>query len=608
VTLLTLQTAQLAFGMHPLLDGASLSIQEGERIGLIGRNGTGKSSLMNVLAARTALDDGERHVRDGLRIVVVEQEPVLPEADDMRASLSLRGDLANIRDDRERWQIEARLDEYLDRMGMDNAASLSPERASGGERKRGALALALALMPDLLLLDEPTNHLDVQGIEQLETLLQRGPACVVVTHDRRFLDRVVTRIVELDRGILRSYPGDFSTYEKTKADELAAEALAHKRFDKFWKEEEAWIRKGVEARRTRSAGRVTRLEQLRNDRAARRDRLGNVKLTLDSGERSGKLVAELEGVSKSFGEQVVIRDFSTRIQRGDRIGLIGPNGAGKSTLIKLILGALPPDTGTIKLGTKLQPAYFDQMRAQLDPEATVADTISPGSNWVEVNGQKKHVMSYLGDFLFPPRRAESPIRMLSGGERNRLLLARLFAQPANLLVLDEPTNDLDIESLELLEQTLQDYTGTLLLVSHDRTFMDNIVTQSFVAEGQGLWREYPGGYADWIAQRPRDWAYRREGEAASIPTALRDAEIPKPAKVKLSFKENRDLVELPKEIEALEGEQRVLQERMAAPDYYKSAIDMQQRDQARNDQIDLLLLEKLERWTVLEEKARAAGL
>jgi len=592
--------------MHPLLDGASLSIQEGERIGLIGRNGTGKSSLMNVLAARSALDDGERHVRDGLRIVVVEQEPVLPDADDMRASLSERGDLANIRDDRERWRIEARLDEYLHRMGMDNATSLSPERASGGERKRGALALALALMPDLLLLDEPTNHLDVEGIEQLETLLQRGPACVVVTHDRRFLDRVVTRIVELDRGILRSYPGDFSTYEKTKADELAAEALAHKRFDKFWKEEEAWIRKGVEARRTRSAGRVTRLEQLRNDRAARRDRLGNVKLSLDSGERSGKLVAELEGVSKSFGDQVVIRDFSTRIQRGDRIGLIGPNGAGKSTLIKLILGAMPSDAGTIKLGTKLQPAYFDQMRAQLDPEATVADTISPGSNWVEVNGQKKHVMSYLGDFLFPPRRAESPIRMLSGGERNRLLLARLFAQPANLLVLDEPTNDLDIESLELLEQTLQDYTGTLLLVSHDRTFMDNIVTQSFVAEGQGLWREYPGGYADWISQRPRDWAFRRDGDTANSATTARDAEPPKPAKVKLSFRENRDLVELPKEIEALEVEQKALQARMAAPEYYKSAVDAQQRDQTRNDEIDQLLMEKLERWTQVEEKAKSA--
>jgi ABC transport system ATP-binding/permease protein len=609
MTLLTLQSAQLAFGMHPLLDGAALSIQDSERIGLIGRNGTGKSSLLGVLTGRIALDDGERHVRDGLSMVLVEQEPVLPDADDLRTSLALRGELANIRDDRERWQVEARLDEYLHRMGLDDASSLNPAKASGGEKKRGALALAMALQPDLLLLDEPTNHLDVEGIEQLETLLQRGPACVVVTHDRRFLDRVVTRIVELDRGVLRSYPGDFSTYEKSKANELATEALAHHRFDKFWKEEEAWIRKGVEARRTRSAGRVARLEQLRNDRTARRDRLGNVKLTLDAGERSGKLVAELEGVQKAFGEQIVVRDFSTRIQRGDRIGLIGPNGAGKSTLIKLILGALPPDSGSIKLGTKLQPAYFDQMRAQLDPEATVADTISPGSNWVEVNGQKKHVMSYLGDFLFPPRRAESPIRMLSGGERNRLLLARLFAQPANLLVLDEPTNDLDIESLELLEQTLQDYTGTLLLVSHDRTFMDNIVTQSFVAEGQGTWREYPGGYADWIAQRPRDWLFRKEAaDVASAPPPQLVAEPAKSAKVKLSFKETRDLTELPKEIEALEAEQKALHERMSSPDYYKQPADIQQQDQTRNDAIDGVMMEKLERWTALEEKAKSAGL
>ncbi|MBL8517821.1 MAG: ATP-binding cassette domain-containing protein [Betaproteobacteria bacterium] len=609
MTLLTLQSAQLAFGMQPLLDGAGLSILDGERIGLIGRNGTGKSSLINVLTGRMALDDGERHVREGLRMALVEQEPELPAADDLRASLARRGDLASIRDERERWQVEARLDEYLHRMGLDNAAMLSPAKASGGERKRGALALALALMPDLLLLDEPTNHLDVEGIEQLEVLLQRGPACVVVTHDRRFLDRVVTRIVELDRGVLRSYPGDFSSYEKTRADELAAEALANRRFDKFWKEEEAWIRKGVEARRTRSAGRVARLEQLRNDRAARRDRLGNVKLNLDAGERSGKLVAELDGVTKSFGDQVVVRDFSTRIQRGDRIGLIGPNGAGKSTLIKLILGALPPDSGSIKLGTRLQPAYFDQMRAQLDPEATVADTISPGSDWVEVNGQKKHVMSYLGDFLFPPRRAESPIRMLSGGERNRLLLARLFAQPANLLVLDEPTNDLDIESLELLEQTLQDYTGTLLLVSHDRTFMDNIVTQSFVAEGLGAWREYPGGYADWVAQRPRDWAFRKESGADAAQLAAKPAaESGRAAKVKLSFKETRDLAELPKEIEALEAEQRALHEGMAAPDYYKAPLETRQRDEARNGEIESLLLEKLERWTALEEKAKVAGL
>ncbi|MDX2218710.1 MAG: ATP-binding cassette domain-containing protein [Burkholderiales bacterium] len=613
MTLLSLQSAQLAYGMLPLLDGASLTIVAGERMGLIGRNGTGKSSLLDVIAGARVLDDGERHVRDGLRVVRVEQEPVLPEAANIRESLVLRGDLANIRDDRERWQVEARLDEFLHRLGLDNATAVTPAQSSGGERKRAALALALALGPELLLLDEPTNHLDIDGIEQLESLLLRGPACIVVTHDRRFLDQIATRIIELDRGLLRSYPGNYAAYERTKAEQLAAEALANRRFDKFWREEEAWIRKGVEARRTRSAGRVERLEHLRNERAARRERMGNVKLTLDAGERSGKLVAELEGVCKSFGGQAVIHDFSTRIMRGDRIGLIGPNGAGKSTLIKLILGSVQPDSGTVRLGTRLLPAYFDQMRAQLDPEATVADTISPGSEWIEVNGQKKHVMSYLGDFLFAPRRAESPIRMLSGGERNRLLLARLFAQPANLLVLDEPTNDLDIESLELLEQTLQDYTGTLLLVSHDRAFMDNIVTQSFVAEGEGLWREYPGGYADWIAQRPKGWTFRRAGAAESVSTAAAEtapatpATPAKAARVKLTFKESRDLTELPREIEALEAEQAALHKLMLEPDYYKTSLDLQQQHQARHAEIDGLLMEKLERWTALEEKARAAS-
>lgn len=610
MTLLSLQSAQLAYGMLPLLDGASLTIVAGERLGLIGRNGTGKSSLLDVIAGARALEDGERHVRDGLRVARVEQEPQLPQAANIRDSLVARGDFANIRDDRERWQVEARLDEYLHRMGLDNASSITPDQSSGGERKRAALALALALGPDLLLLDEPTNHLDVDGIEQLEALLLRGPACIVVTHDRRFLDQIATRIIELDRGLLRSYPGNYAAYERTKTEQLAAEALANRRFDKFWREEEAWIRKGVEARRTRSAGRVERLEQLRGERAARRDRMGNVKMTLDAGERSGKLVAELEAVSKLFGGQAVIRDFSTRILRGDRIGLIGPNGAGKSTLIKLILGVLQPDAGTVKLGTKLQPAYFDQMRAQLDPEASVADTISPGSEWIEVNGQKKHVMSYLGDFLFAPRRAESPIRMLSGGEKNRLLLARLFAQPANLLVLDEPTNDLDIESLELLEQTLQDYSGTLLLVSHDRAFMDNIVTQSFVAEGEGLWREYPGGYGDWLTQRPKGWSYSRGGAAASNASVTAAVAGPvsaaaKPARAKLSFKETRDLTELPREIEALEKEQSALHALMAAPDYYKTGADVQQQYQARDAEIDALLMEKLERWTAIEEKAKA---
>jgi ABC transport system ATP-binding/permease protein len=618
MTLLTLQSAQLAFGMLPLLDGASLTVIEGERIGLIGRNGTGKSSLLGVIAGRLALDEGERHVRDGLRMVVVEQEPILPPAANIRESLVERGQLEHL-DDRERWAAEARLDGHLQRMGLGHASELAPERASGGERKRAALALALALEPDLLLLDEPTNHLDVDGIEQLESMLRRGPTCIVITHDRKFLDQVVTRIVELDRGQLRSFPGSFSDFERVKEDQLAAEAQANRRFDKFWKEEEAWIRKGVEARRTRSAGRVERLNQLRDQRAARRDRIGNVKLTLDAGERSGKLVAELENVDKSFDGLPVVRNFSTRIMRGDRIGFIGPNGAGKSTLIKLILGTLAPDAGTIRLGTKLAVAYFDQMRAQLDPEATVADTISPGSNWVETGGQKKHVMSYLGDFLFSPRRADSPVRMLSGGERNRLLLARLFAQPANLLVLDEPTNDLDIESLELLEQTLQDYDGTLLLVSHDRTFMDRIVTQTLVAEGAGRWREYPGGYEDWVTQRPAGWSYRREAMAegteseamAAVTLAAAAPAAPvrenRASRVKLSFKEARDLKELPAEIEALEAEQSALQKRMSEAEYYRAPAEEQAVHQTRLSEIESLILEKMERWAQLDEKARQAA-
>ena len=512
MTLLTVLDAELAFGDLPLLDGAQLAMDDGERIGLIGRNGSGKSSLLSAIAGRIRLDDGEARLRDGARVVLVEQEPALPQAATLREALVARagglhpahdGPGHDAADDRERWRTLARVDEYLHRFGLEPDAS--PRTASGGERKRAALALALALSPDLLLLDEPTNHLDVPGIERLEELLPRVPACIVITHDRLFLDRIATRIVELDRGTLRSYPGNFAAYEARKRDELAAEAVAHRRFDRFWAQEEAWIRKGVEARRTRNAGRVRRLEALRTSRAQRRERLGAVRMTLDAGERSGRLVAELEGISKSFDGRAVVRGLSMRLMRGDRLGLVGANGAGKSTLLKLILGELAPDEGRVRLGTGLAVAYFDQLRSQLDPGRTVAETIAPGSDWVEIGSGpravRKHVIGYLGDFLFPPRRATAPVGTLSGGERNRLLLARLFAQPANLLVLDEPTNDLDIESLELLEQTLQEYEGTLLLVSHDRAFLDAVVTQTLFAEGDGTWREYAGGYSDAMVQR-----------------------------------------------------------------------------------------------------------
>ena len=602
MTLATLAAAQLAYGDLPLLDRAALTVLEGDRIGLIGRNGSGKSSLLRVLAGAAALDDGELKTRDGLSVALVEQEPELPPASTLRESLALRGHLEQIHDERDRWRAEARLIEFLHRFGLEGA--MDPSTLSGGERKRGALALALALQPELLLLDEPTNHLDIDGITRLEELLLKGPASIVITHDRAFLDRVATRIVELDRGALRSYPGNFTAFESRRRDELAAEELANRRFDKFWAQEEVWIRKGVEARRTRNEGRVKRLEALRTERTARRERLGNIKLTLDAGERSGRLVAELKGVGKRFGELVIVHDLSMRIMRGDRIGLIGPNGAGKTTMIRLILGTLAPDTGTVRLGTNLQVAYFDQMREQLDPERTVADTISPGSDWIAVGGGRKHVMSYLAEFLFPPRRAQARVASLSGGERNRLLLARLFAQPANLLVLDEPTNDLDIESLELLEATLQEYAGTLLLVSHDRAFLDNVVTQTLVAEGGGKWREYVGGYSDWLAQRPAAASM----SASPVPSERGDRKPSRqPQKVKLTFKEQRELESLPSEIEALEHEQHDLTARMASADYHKQGHEKSKADRQRAEEIERLLERAFERWGVLEEKAKAAA-
>ena len=603
MTLVSLLDAELAYGDLPLLDGAGLTVTEGERIGLIGRNGTGKSSLLAVIAGATALDGGEIKRRDGLRAVRVEQEPVLPPAAHLHDSLLLRAHIPSMADERERWRVEARLTEFLHRFGIDGTRP--PASCSGGERKRAALALAFALEPDLLLLDEPTNHLDIDGIEQLEDMIiaeARGSrAAIVITHDRRFLDRVATRIVELDRGALASYPGNFAQFEDRKQVELEAEATARRRFDRFWAQEEAWIRKGIEARRTRNAGRVTRLEMLRSERSARRERIGTARLALDAGERSGKRVAELRGVSKSFGGRAIVRELDLIIQRGDRLALIGPNGAGKSTLLKLILGEVAPDAGTVKLGTNLSIAYFDQLRAQLVEEKTVAETVCPGGDWIEVAGGRKHVMSYLGEYLFPPRRANAPVKSLSGGERNRLLLARLFALPANLLVLDEPTNDLDIESLELLEAVLADYAGTLLLVSHDRAFLDAIATQSLVAEGEGMWREYAGGYSDWLAQRPAPLA---SAPAAPVPAPA----VPRRTeRVKLSFNEQRELAALPAELESLESEQATLLARMSDANYHTASVQQMKRDAERAADIERLLEEKLARWMTLEDRAKAAA-
>jgi ATP-binding cassette subfamily F protein uup len=583
--LLTLLDAELAYGELPLLDRAAFAMESGERIGLIGRNGTGKSSLLGVIAGTVTLDDGELRERDGLTVALVEQEPVLPEGKTLKEALLARASVPQAH----------KLEEFLHRFEVDPHAS--PAAMSGGEKKRAALALAFALEPELVLLDEPTNHLDIDGIVQLENLLMKQPAAIVVTHDRAFLDRVATRIVELDRGMLRSYQGNFSDYEQLKGAELAAEAVAQRKFDRFWAQEEAWIRKGIEARRTRNEGRMRRLERLREERAERRARAGNLKLAIGEGQRSGKLVAELVNVTKSFGDRTVVKNLDLIVTRGDRIGFIGPNGAGKTTLLRLILGTLAPDAGRVRLGANVQPAYFDQMREALDPERTVAETISPGSEWVEVDAARKHVMSYLGDFLFPPRRATSPVRMLSGGERNRLLLARLFARPANVLVLDEPTNDLDIESLELLEAALQDYSGTLLLVSHDRAFLDNVVTQTVAAEGGGVWKEYAGGYTDYLRQRPEVPEEKKEKTAP-----VRDR-----TRVKLSYKETRELEALPREIEALEAEQKELFERMHAPDYYRQPPEVLRADQGRSAEIEALLHEKLERWEALDSKAKTAS-
>ncbi|MBC7202657.1 MAG: ATP-binding cassette domain-containing protein, partial [Pusillimonas sp.] len=484
-TLITLSNLQLAYGHHALLDHAELTIHQEERIGLIGRNGAGKSSLLRLIDGRALPDDGEVQRLGGLKIATVEQEPVLDDNSNVLDTICGHFEVD------EDWARPARAKALISELGLQESASI--KGLSGGTRKRVALARAITLEPDLLLLDEPTNHLDFDGIAWLEQRLKRAAfSIVLITHDRRFLDVVTTRIVELDRGKLISFPGNFTQWQERKAEWLEAEAQQNAKFDKLLAQEEVWIRKGIEARRTRNEGRVRRLEQLRRERTARRERTGNVNLAIAEGQRSGKIVAELEHVTHGYQGHTLINDFSTVIIRKDRIGIIGPNGAGKTTLLRIILGELKPDQGTVKLGTNLNIAYFDQMRGQLDETATVADTISPGSEWVEIGNQRKHIMSYLEDFLFPPARARSPVSSLSGGERARLVLARLFAMPSNILVLDEPTNDLDIETLELLEELLQDYAGTVLLVSHDRVFLNNVVTQTIVSEPEGHWQEYAG--------------------------------------------------------------------------------------------------------------------
>ena len=633
--LVTLENASLAFGHVALLDRIDFQLDAGERVALIGRNGTGKSSMLKVIAGLGVLDDGSLWVEPGAQLAYVAQEPDFDLDRDVYATVAeglgeaarllqayhhavaavaehataeameLLEELQHALEAADGWRLNQRVEQVLSRLGLD--PDLSVGTLSGGGLKRVSLARALAAEPDVLLLDEPTNHLDLDGILWLESLIRDfAGAVVLITHDRAFLDSVASRIVELDRGALRSYPGNFADYRARKAEQLEVEAKADARFDKVLAQEEVWIRKGIQARRTRNEGRVRRLEALRVERAARRERLGSVRFGVDRGAQSGRMVAELENVSKSFGTLTPVRNFSTRILRGDRIGVIGPNGAGKTTLLKLILGELEADEGMVRRGTRQSVAYFDQLRAQLDPELPLTEVISPGSEFVEIAGERKHVIGYLGDFLFSPARARSPVKALSGGERNRLLLARLLARPANVLVLDEPTNDLDIETLDLLEELLDGFDGTLFLVSHDRTFLDNVVTQVIAAEGDGRWGEYAGGYADW--RRVKDAAAQRaiapsdEGRPVAA-TAQRKPARPRTAK--LGFKEKRELESLPETIEALEAEQQQIHQRMADPTLYQREPEAIGTLKARAQAIESELEAAMLRWEELE--SRAAG-
>ena len=637
MALITFLNAQLAFGHVPLLDHTDFALETGERVGLIGRNGAGKSSFLKILGGLEKADDGTLQFQQNLRLAFVAQEPVLDQNATVFVAASAGiarvidlieqyctgvGDLDALQSEIEAqdgWNWEQRVTETLHRLHLDPDAIIST--LSGGTKKRVALAQALVAQPDVLLLDEPTNHLDLDSIEWLEELLIDFKGSVVtITHDRSFLDRVATRIVELDRGHLSSYPGNFAQYVLQKEEQLAQEAVISAKADKLLAQEEVWVRKGVEARRTRSQSRIVRLEALRANHTARRDAVGSVRMDVASGALGGKLVSELTDVCLSFGDKLIVKDFSATILRGDKVGLLGPNGAGKTTLLKLILGELAADSGKVRQGANLQVAYFDQMRNALDLDSTLENFISPGSEWIEIGNQRKHVKSYLSDFLFSPARANSPVRSLSGGERNRLLLARLFARPANVLVLDEPTNDLDIDTLELLEDLLQNYEGTVFLVSHDRTFLDNVVTSTIACEGNGLWREYEGGVQDWLIQSKRT----RDIQNAALPSSTAAAKnatksvnsnlnnsaaktspdmkaaTPTAAPVKkLGNKEQRELDALPAKIETLEQEQAALRTELADPNLYTKDPARATALYKRDASIDEELLTALARWEAL---------
>ncbi|HEZ4165330.1 TPA: ATP-binding cassette domain-containing protein [Neisseria meningitidis] len=630
MNILSVENASFAIGHVALLDKTSFQLDSGEKVGLIGRNGAGKSSFLKILAGLKKLDDGQIIVQNNLKIVYVPQESFFDK--DATVFDTVAEGLGEIRDllrryhhvshelengsseallkelnelqleieAKDGWKLDAAVKQTLGELGLPENEKIG--NLSGGQKKRVALAQAWVQKPDVLLLDEPTNHLDIDAIIWLENLLKAFEgSLVVITHDRRFLDNIATRIVELDRGILRSYPGSFSKYSEKKAQELAVEAEHNRLFDKFHAQEEAWIRKGIEARRTRNEGRVHRLEELRRQRAERRNVQGQVNFKLDSGEKSGKIIAELEHASFAYGDKVIMDKFSAILQRGDKIGLIGPNGIGKTTFLKLILGELQPTYGRIRIGSKQEVAYFDQFRSALNENDTVFYTLGQGNDYVEVGGKKKHVMSYLEDFLFPPARAQSPVSSLSGGERNRLLLAKLFTRPANILVLDEPTNDLDIDTQELLEDLLRDYQGTVFLVSHDRMFLDNVITQSIVFEGNRRLKEYIGGYQDYIDAKSREAKIQTES-APKTADAEPVKEKPKANRtVKLSYKEQRELDALPDEIAALEAEQAEINAQLSDPEIFKD-YEKAGALQSRAEEIEMLLLEKLERWELLETK------
>ena len=628
MALIKLESACLAYGHVPLLDKVDLQIDPGERVCLVGRNGAGKSTLMRVMEGVAELDDGALWKKPDLRVGILSQE--VPQLDELSVydvvadgldrmgkviaeyhhvlhemetdfTDALNNKLARLQDDidsHDGWNLEQRITTVITKLELPEDALMGS--LSGGYKRRVMLARALVLEPELLLLDEPTNHLDVEAIQWMEEfLLGFNGAVLFITHDRTFLRHLATRIVELDRGKITSWPGDYDTYIRTKEERAVIEEQQNALFDKKLAQEEVWIRQGIKARRTRNEGRVRDLEKLRKERSERLNKVGNVNLQVESGESSGKIVAEAEGISKSFGDRVIVKSLTTKIMRGDRIGILGPNGVGKSTLLKMLLGELEPDTGSVTLGTKLSVAYFDQQRAVLDPEKTVADNLNFGSDTITINGKSRHVMSYLQDFLFPPARVRSPVKSLSGGERNRLLLARLFIQPANLLVLDEPTNDLDVETLELLEELLCNYDGTLILVSHDRTFLDNVVTSTLAFEGNGVINEYVGGYEDWLRQSRSNFA-KVEKKAAAPKTDAKETKVEK-KKTKLSYKDQFELDTLPQKIESLEAEQEETQNKIAEADFYQQDKKGVDKVLARLSEIEKELEAVYERWEELSD-------